>query len=180
MVMNKRGKLILLDFDDTLFFTHGAVRKAAEELLGRRNLSKRQIRKLPRPVKSKVYALAFSKYKHESKPNGLLLNRLRRSRKGYDVIVLTARLKNRHGDTLDLIKKHGVRIRGIDARRDLALPDEEWKLRKIKHYLKKYRALEFYEDKKDNIDYIRSRIGAGNICYYLVTKNSIKQVRLIV
>jgi len=174
--MNIKKKLIILDFDDTLFFTHGAVRKAAEELLGNKNLSKKQVRKLPTPTKTRVYSLAYSKYKHESKPNNLLLEHLRKSRKGYDIIVLTARLKSQHNNTLSLIEKHNIKIQGIQTRQDLAVQDEEWKLQKIKYYLKKYPRLELYEDKRENIVYIKNKVNSENIRYYLVTKNNIKPI----
>lgn len=173
--MRKKGKLVVLDFDDTLFFTQGSVTKATKELLNRTDLSKAQVRKLPKKTKSAVYELAYSKYKHHSKPNMKLVKFLEKSRKDWKIIVLTARGRTLHADTLSLIKKHKIRISGFYSRADIAGADEVWKLGRVKAYAKRYTEVELYEDKRENIEYIKQRIGSYNIKFYLVTKRAIRR-----
>jgi hypothetical protein len=170
------GKLIVLDFDETLFFTSGSLKRATMEIMGRSDLSKYQIRKLPREVKGPIYELAYSKYKQHSRPNEQLISHLNNSRKGYRIMVLSARGRNLRGHTLSLIKKHAIRIDGSSFRKDVASEDEEWKLQMLKRLAGRYALIELYEDKKDNIDYIKRHLNSKRIRFYLVKRGSIRHI----
>lgn len=172
--MDRKGKLIVLDFDDTLFFTHGAIKGATKELFNRSDMGKEAVRKLPIKTKTRIYELAYSKYKHESRPNLQLLSHLKTSKKGYKIIVLTARSRKLNRHTTSLIKKHKIKISGFYSRADITEKDEEWKLKRLKQYAKKYALVEFYEDKKENIDYIKERMNADNVKFYLVKNTHIE------
>lgn len=173
--MREKGKLVVLDFDDTLFFTHGSIKKATKELFNRTDLSKAKVRKLPKKTKSQIYELAYSKYKHYSKPNLMLLKRLEKYEKGFKIVVLTARGKSLHTHTLALIKKHKIKIHGFYSRPNVQGEDEVWKLAQLRKYCKDYSETHIYEDKKDNIAYIKKHMKGYNIKFYLVTKKSIRQ-----
>ncbi|MDE1805096.1 MAG: hypothetical protein KGH59_04945, partial [Candidatus Micrarchaeota archaeon] len=60
-------ELILVDFDNTLFFTDKTAILASKELLGLK-LTGTMVRMLPREIKSKVYELGYSKYRDHSVP----------------------------------------------------------------------------------------------------------------
>lgn len=168
---NSRVKrLVVLDFDETLFFTSVAIKRATKRLLGRKDLSITEIRKLPRDLKIKIYRLAYSRYRDHSIPNTKLLAHLSKYQKDYRRVILTARGEDLRNHTISLVKKHKIKIDGYHFRKDLSHKDEDWKLQKLKKFVKRYPIVELYEDKKENIDYIKNNINAQNIKYYLVTK----------
>lgn len=174
--MPKKTGLIVLDFDDTLFFVQRSIKIATKKLLNRTDLNKEDIRRLPKKIKGRLYELAYSKYKNYSKPNLLLIKRLEKLRKDNKIIVLTARGNNLSKDTFQLIRKHSILIDRVYHRKDVNSEDELWKMKRLKNYSKFYRHVSLYEDKMENINFIRKALGSKKISYYYVTKKSIKKV----
>lgn len=167
-------KLIILDFDETLFFTFRAIQKAANEIIGMNNVSKEEIRRLPIKDKSKIYDLAYSKYVIDSEPNLKLIKYLETLDSNSKIIVLSAAgiiLKSR---ALELIKKYKIKLDDVIFREDVSEADELWKLREIKKLSEGYGHVDIFEDKIDNIEYIRKNVPAGTFTFYLVTKDKIE------
>jgi len=170
-------RLVVLDFDGTLFFTDVPVSMAAKELLGK-PMAVSSVRKLSKSVKGKVYDLAFSKYTSKSRPNLLLINKIARQGPDHRIIVLTKRGDRRKPQTWDLIKANGIKfVEGIYSTDNFDIGDEQWKLQKMRAYLKKYQRISLYEDKKENIDYIKARLSSPKVSYYLVSRRQIKRIR---
>lgn len=168
--------LILIDFDNTLFFTDKAIERASKEIL-RKKLDGKMIRKLPREIKSKIYGLAFSKHRDHSIPNTKLMNRIAKKTDAR-IVILTARSKVVHRHVVHLLRKNGMTIPDIIYRKksEFSIPDEEWKKRKITEFSKRYNRIDLYEDKIDNIKYIKSGLDSKHINFFLVKGNTIKKV----
>ena len=170
--MAERKTLTIVDFDDTLFFTGRCIENASKKITGRR-MGRRAVRKLPKALKAKVYALAFSKYSHNSIPN-LRLHKILSRAKG-PVYVLSARLNGNKAKMLDLMRQHGVQADRIITRKDASKKDEEWKLLIFKKMAKRNQRIIAYEDKRDNIAYIKERMGKSSPTFYLVSPNAVKR-----
>ena len=156
--MSGKGRIVVVDFDDTLFFVKECIGAASLELLGRR-LSRSQLRELrPKEMKWKIYDLAFLKYSSLSKPNRRMINILSRERDaGTYILILTARPEKTKKETMALLRKYKVRFNSIKLRENgLAhSSDEEWKLGRINGLAERYGDITIYEDKRDNISYFK-------------------------
>jgi hypothetical protein len=139
-------------------------------------LNKEAIRRLPKPMKGQIYKLAYSKYKNYSKPNILLIKRIEKLRKKNKIFVITARGNDLAKSTLELIKSHSIPMDEIYHRKNINGKDEVWKTGLLKDYSRLYNHISLYEDKMENIDFIRKRLCLKKISYYLVSKNRIKKV----
>jgi hypothetical protein len=157
--MARNGKIALVDFDNTLFFTDKPAMLATMELFGKA-LGRDTVKNMDRGVKRQIYELAYSKYKWHSTPHSFLIRRLK-SKKGSKIVIMTARSVSLRSHTLDLIRKHGVRYDRLMLRDEkaMALKDEAWKLQQIKKFLKNYESVSYYDDKEENIAYVRKAIG---------------------
>jgi hypothetical protein len=159
VLVARNGKVALVDFDNTLFFTGKPTRLATIEMFGKA-LGRDTVRNMDRDVKRQIYELAHSKYKWHSTPHSFLIRRLK-LKKGSKIVIMTARSVSLRSHTLDLIRKHGVRYDRLMLRDEkaMALKDEEWKLQQIKKFLKNYESVSYYDDKEENIAYVRKAIG---------------------
>ena len=175
--MDSPKKLIVVDFDNTLFFTDGAAILAYEELHGSK-IEGKQLRKLPKPVKVNVYKLGYSKYRDFSVPNNKLIKRLAMDSDA-KVVILTARINDSHPHVKYLLKKHNVPISRIIYRlkKDLKMGDEQWKLGKLVPMMKRYEKVEIFEDKLDNIMHFKQNIASKNASFFLVREGSIKKIK---
>lgn len=170
------GKLAVFDFDGTLFFTDGPLLKAGSQVTGR-SITKEEIKALPRELKSKVYEIACSNVE-ESTPNRQLIARLNSmAKRGCRIVILTARHKSSEPATLRLVQRDGVHY--DEMYHDPALvhvPDEEFKAQKLKELIRNYDLVEVYEDKRDNIEYLKERLGLEGFDYYLVEGAGFRKV----
>ncbi|MDG7045516.1 MAG: hypothetical protein JRN32_01705 [Nitrososphaerota archaeon] len=73
---NKGQRLMVVDFDNTLFFTDVCIKKASKEIVGRA-LGAKQVRKLDKKEKRLILNAAFSKYWKDSIPNRKMLKLLK-------------------------------------------------------------------------------------------------------
>ncbi len=171
--MGKNKTAMLIDFDNTLFFTNALAIKASKELTGS-ELTINEIRALPWTKKRDIYGLAFFKYYMESIPNPVMIKRTASST-GKDKILLTAKTSATKSRIASLLASEGITMDAMIFRpeRYLSKHDEEWKCDVVKRILKKYDKLEIYEDKKDNINYFKSNMKGENIEYFLVSKKAI-------
>ena len=172
-VPQRNGKLVIADFDNTLFFTDKCNALASKELFGKA-MSLKEIRALPRADKSRVYALSFSKYAHLCIPNAKLIRALRAENTAR-IIILTAKSRESEPTVLRLLRKYNVRYDRLILRpkRELSKSDEGWKLEKIRSLSKGFETVELYEDKKDNIAYILNGIRRHGVSAFLVRPGSI-------
>ncbi len=172
-----QDKAIVVDFDNTVFFTDKCVRFASKEEFDKVR-SKKWIRALPRSAKIKLYYLAYSKYDRYAKPNKRVISLLSNEDR-MDKIILTARFLALKNKTLILLKKGKVNFDKIIFRefKYRKIKDEEWKRRKLKELTKKYKKIDFYEDKSDNISYIMDDLGSRKINFFLVGKSSIREIK---
>jgi len=166
----------IVDFDDTIFFIDACVKHASKELL-RRMLEIAEVRKLPRPEKSKIYDLAFSKYAKYSKPNKMLIKKLKAMR-NTKIIIMSARVISQP-DSYDQAKylleqnKVPFDILMLRSKKAFWQKDQEWKLKQIKRLLSKFSKIALYEDKEENIEYIRNNLATDKLRFFLVRKGNI-------
>ncbi len=167
-------RLLVVDFDNTLFFTDSCNALASKELFGR-CMSLHEIRALPKPEKNKVYRLTFSKYMHMCKPNRRLIRRLS---KEHDAVIIVLTGQSREGMPVmqRLLECNGVNYDRLVMRlkSELRKKDERWKLERIQRLAKGYVSVELYEDKADNIAYILGGVKRNRVSAFLVTPRGIK------
>jgi uncharacterized protein (UPF0218 family) len=171
------GTAIISDFDDTLFLTDDAIRETSRSMLGKA-LSRKEVRKLPRSIKSRIYYEAFSKNMDLLIPNLKLIKLYRRyAAKGYDIIVLSARGMDLLNHTINMLKGSNVPYKKLLLRKDLNSKDQEWKLEMINDIADRYKRLIAFEDKEDNLKLFASALRGDNIEYFLVKRNAISRYR---
>ncbi|MCL5101915.1 MAG: hypothetical protein M1544_00960 [Candidatus Marsarchaeota archaeon] len=166
--------LLLVDFDNTLFFTDEIAVKAAAELTGKR-MRIADIRALRKLEKNKIYRHAFSNYYMESVPNRAMLEALKV--KHGPIVILTAKTKGDRMRIAELLSQNGIKSDRIILRPEkyLMAHDEEWKLMEMRKLAKRYKNIEFYEDKIDNIEYIKANLKSARLKCFLVSGGSIKE-----
>jgi len=163
-------KILLVDYDNTLFNTNECVKASAKELWGIEADSE-EIRKIKREGKSAVYSLAYTKYSHLAKPNLKMINYIKdRIKEGDLVFVLTARHCSARPYADFSLLSHGVIVSGIICRNDeeMRLKDEEWKAKIISLFKGE---IEVYDDKEENLIYFSKLF--KNIKYFLVKEDEI-------
>jgi hypothetical protein len=176
----KRRNAIVVDFDNTLFFTDMCAIRAAKEIT-QKKMSIKSIRLLPKIEKHKIYRLGFAKYYKGAKPNTNMVKRLVRlskTRPSDALILLSAKPNADKNRVKYLIDSQGISFDSFVFRPKKYLfdHDEEWKLVEIGKLLKKYNAIDIYEDKIDNIKHIAKKLSPANMNYFLVSKNSIRHI----
>jgi len=169
---------MVVDFDNTLFFTDGCIRKASKEIAGK-TLDSNEVRKLDKKEKGRILNVAFSKYWEDSIPNRKMLNLLKSNYKKPDmkVIILTARFSNNKKNTIKLLSKNKVPYNKLICRESKYrhVHDEEWKLLTLKNIIKttRPRSVELFEDKRENITHIMENMKNVEFASYMVGKESI-------
>ena len=176
----KRKSAVVVDFDNTLFFTDRCAVAAAKEITGK-PMTIESIRALPKKKKHEIYRLGFAKYYRFSKPNLKMIDRLSRISHNPEtgkIILLSAKPIADRERIQSLLDSQGVRIDSFIFRpkKYLFKHDEEWKLSKMEKLSEKYDTIDIYEDKADNISHIRDGLGSDKAKYFLVSKNSIRQL----
>ncbi|QIW24729.1 hypothetical protein EWF20_11690 [Sulfolobus sp. S-194] len=163
-------KILLVDYDNTLFNTNECVKASTKELWGIEADSE-EIRKIKREGKSAVYSLAYTKYSHLAKPNLNMINYIKdRIKEGDLVFVLTARHCSVRPYADFSLLSHGVIVSGIICRNDeeMKLKDEEWKAKIISLFKGE---IEVYDDKEENLIYFGKFF--KDIKYFLVKEDEI-------
>ena len=176
--MDKEKSIALVDFDNTLFFTDKALRYATKEMFGK-TLRKAEIKNLEKRIKRRVYKLAQSKYRQHSVPHSFLISRLKSS-KNLRIVIMTARPLSLKKHSVDLLKSQRIHFDAIIMRNKWAvsLKDEEWKLRQIRKFLKLYRSVSYYDDKKDNVMYVKRAIKhTDRLHLFLVLRNKVREIK---
>lgn len=174
--MGKAAKnLLLVDLDDTLIFTEESISRASKEVTGKKK-DLRAVAKLPRELKAQIYDLAHSKYAHHIVINPAMAQVLGRSQ-GTRNVVITARPTSLHKHTLSLIDSYGLNVHEVVSRPDkhLGLKGMEWKLKKLKEMqaLKKYNSISIFDDKIENIRYLRDNLKSDKMSYFLVANDAV-------
>lgn len=170
--MAEPKELLLVDLDDTLFFTDECVRLASMEVTGR-GLGKEEVRGLPDEVKDRVYGIAQSKYADRSRLNGRMAELLARN-EGSDVVILTARTAKSLKETEGLLSRGSIRYDGLIIREDYRIKDEVWKLSVLEDLRKSYAKVKVFEDKTDTLAYLSGKTrGDDGIELYSVSEKGI-------
>ncbi len=171
--MADNGNVALVDLDGTLLIVDRQISLASKEILGK-SLTPREVSGLPRREKHVVYTLAQSKYAYAAAANRAMKRRLDRMR-GVRIVILTARHSDVRKHTLASLRNAGVRYDAIVCRSGKArlLEDEEWKLRVARRFAKRFRHVYLYDDKKDNLTYIKKRLKSRNVSLLRVSRGSV-------
>ncbi|MGA3020517.1 MAG: hypothetical protein ABSD68_01040 [Candidatus Micrarchaeales archaeon] len=171
----KQGPVKIVDFDDTLFFSKRSLKLATREVVGR-ELSREEVRKLPKSLKKRIYGLSGGKYLKFSEPNTAMINLLRRSAKNSKIIVLTARMSGVAKRTVSFLIGNDVPFDLAIFRTILKIDDEVWKAGQLRTLLMHAGPTEIYEDKLENIEYFKEHLNSENVAYFLVSENGIARV----
>ncbi len=176
--MTIKERLVVLDFDDTLYFTFDSVKEAARELYGTGMTVRHIFDEMPVTARVKAYYLGHSKYRNRSKLNKKLVKRIAAYGNRTDIVIVTGRDRELQAHTLALAGQSGLKIKEIYFAADIAKDSKEWKLRTLKKLAKNYKSVELYEDKGKNIDYISSNVpDDGKFKFYLVKGGRFTRVR---
>ncbi|BFH72288.1 hypothetical protein SJAV_02320 [Sulfurisphaera javensis] len=163
-------KILLVDYDNTLFNTNDCVKASAKELWGI-EIDGEELRKIKREGKSAVYSLAYTKYSHLAKPNVKMIDYIKkRISEGDIVFVLTARHCSVRPYADFSLLSHGIIVSGIICRNDeeMKMKDEEWKAKIISLFDGE---IEVYDDKEENLRYFSKYF--KDVKYFLVKDNEI-------
>jgi FMN phosphatase YigB (HAD superfamily) len=158
-------KIVLVDFDNTLFNTNPCVEAAIKEIWGI-EMSAEELRRVKKEGKSAVYSLAYTKYHHLALPNSPFIEYIKRKvKEGDKVFVLTARHCSVRNYVDFSLQSHGLIVNGIICRTDeeMKMRDEEWKYIIVKLFSGE---IEVYDDKEENLEYLK-KLGV-NAELYLV------------
>lgn len=167
------SKVVLIDFDNTLFFTEKSIKLAAKEVLGK-GLSGPTVRKLDKKIKHRIYELTHSKYYDSAEINDAMVFRLSK-RQDYRVVVLTARHSTVQAYTIKSLKNSNIRYDRLLSRNGKAkeMRDEDWKLEVVKRYAKRYDIIEFYDDKPENAAIVKNAGLGAHVSVFRVERNKI-------
>jgi len=149
-------KIAFIDFDGTIFDERESLEKASLKILGKK-LSKEEIRKLPKDIKSKIYETNITEFYNLYKPIKEGIDKvLELKKQGYKVIILTARPCKYREFIEKILKSNNISYDKLICREDLSLKDEEWKAKIIKEFLEKFKVEDIIvlEDKEENLVYI--------------------------
>ena len=176
MMKESTNKLAVIDLDQTIFFTDNCILKACNMVLGEK-LTREEIRKCPREIKSLIYDLACTEFINYAKANRTTIKRINSLKKaGYKIVILTGRNKRVEPDTVAILKKNAVYFDVIYHNPDNSIHDEEFKTKKLSELSLGYDIIEVYEDKIDNIKYIRDKLRPNNFKFYHVRGNKISKL----
>jgi hypothetical protein len=153
---------------------------AAQEIFGKINLTREDVHNLQRPLKTEVYSLGFSKYLHLSKPNEKLFRYIKNKKKGHEIMLLTANIQfsnqKFYNFIMQKIAEYGLHINMLKFKTFAEINEEThiWKFSAIQKILPQYKKIEFYENKEENIKYIKGETASlKNILFYIVKNDFI-------
>ncbi|MCL5009834.1 MAG: hypothetical protein M1433_02570 [Candidatus Parvarchaeota archaeon] len=176
--ISKRRRLLVLDFDDTLFFTEEALSLASEEVFGKR-IPVSEIRKMENAVKQPFYEHTAVKYKEYLKPNGRLIGLSKTLKlKGYEVIVLSGRHEGQLEETKYSLDLHKIPYKAIIlSKKGRTISNAEWKARALSEYIPRYHEILFFDDDIANIKFIKKKFAGKNIRFFLVNKRGEREIK---
>ncbi len=176
MKTQHKKKLAVFDFDGTLVFTDPALIKHALKLTGKM-MSKKEIRALPHEIKTPIYEAANLDVDMFA-PNKWLIDKLNKMHdEGYKIVILTARHETSKAGTTESLRREKVNY--DELYHDPALvrmPDEEFKAIKLAEITKDYDDVEIYEDKQENVDFLKEKLGSRKFSYFLVEKDKFTKI----
>ena len=165
-------KILLVDYDNTLFDTNECIKASAKEILGF-EVDEEELRKMKKEGKSVIYSLAYTKYSHLAKPNYAMINYIKnKAKEGNIIFVLTARHCSVRPYVDFSLLSYGIIVSGIICRNDeeMKMKDEEWKAKIVRLFDGE---IEVYDDKEENLRYIYNFYKNKNIKYFLVKGDKI-------
>ncbi len=172
-----KRRLIISDFDDTLFFTDKSMALATKEIAGK-ELHGQEFRELDSGQKRRIFITAFRKYKEGLYPNEKLIQKYKELHdSGYELIIMSAR-----GEELRPETQHGIETHRIPAGRIVLADgryktsDREWKFGMLKELIEGYDEVLFFDDLIENIAYIQERFNGPKMRYFLVSKEGEKEL----
>jgi len=169
-------KILLVDYDNTLFDTNECVKASAKELWGL-DVDGEEVRKIKKEGKSAIYSLAYTKYSHLAKPNYTMINYVKdKVSEGNIVFVLTARHCSVRPYVDFSLLSHGIIVSGIICRNneEMKMRDEEWKAKIIELFEGE---IEVYDDKEENLSYFYN-FYKNSIKYFLVRGDKITEYNI--
>lgn len=172
-----RKKLVVSDFDDTLFFTDKAFAAAGNEVIGRPVINT-EVLKLEYEQRFAIFYRAFRKHKDLLYPNSKLIEKyLGLHSDGYEIIVMSARGEELRPETRHTLEKHSIpHSKLILSDNNYSISDMEWKLRALRGMTEGYDEILFFDDRPDSINYIRERLNDPRVKFFLVDKNGEKEI----
>jgi len=170
------NKLAVIDLDGTIFFTDKCTMEACNKILGKK-LTREEVRKCPREIKSLIYDLACTDFAGYAETNQTMIKKINSMKNaGYKIVILTGRNTRVEPNTIALLKKNAVYFDEIYHNPDNSIHDEEFKAEKLSEISDNYESVEVYEDKADNIEYIRGKLPLDKFIFYSVQKGEISRV----
>jgi hypothetical protein len=153
-------KIAIVDLDGTLVFEDNAIKNASKIVLGK-EISRNELRKMPREIKSKIYSIAQKNWQDYIKKERVINKVNELKNKGFIIVILTARKEDVKEETKKLLREIGVNYDELIMRseEEMKLDDEVWKQQILNNLINNHiRKIVFFEDKPENIEFFIKKV----------------------
>jgi hypothetical protein len=143
------------DIDDTLVLTDAALKAATKAEFGT-EMSRAEVRKLPKEVKRRFLATAYSQFAGLLVPNEHWITEFNISQAcpGHTGVVLSARTEAARAPTEALLRRVGVSFEYLILSPPVITHDEEFKAEALLDLVGMFDEVRYYEDKLENLEFI--------------------------
>ncbi|MEO2154792.1 MAG: DUF2608 domain-containing protein [Nanoarchaeota archaeon] len=158
--MKSSDKIAIVDLDGTLVFEDNAIKNASKIVFGK-EISRNELRKMSREVKSKIYSIAQKNWQNYIKKEKVVNKVNELKNKGFIVIILTARKEDVKEETKKLLRSIGVNYDKLIMRseEEMKLDDEVWKQQILDNLINNNtKEIVFFEDKPENIEFFIKKV----------------------
>lgn len=171
-----RKEVMFTDFDDTMFFTGNAIRRASKDITGKEML-RSDVRKLEGDKKGKIYDLAITKYSNLMQENKTITQIMEAASTCMRVEILTANpdLEEIRESMKKLLFRYNVFYDCLIQRHEsyASASDQVWKMAYVNQEMRTYSKGYVYDDRLENLLYMKERIRQVEIEYIHVMTNRI-------
>jgi hypothetical protein len=168
------------DIDDTIVLTDQALKAATKAELGI-EMSRAEVRKLPKDVKRKFLRIAYDKYTDLLVPNEHWITTFnaKQTNPTHIGIILSARTQTIRKPTEELLKRLNVSFQYLVLSPPIMAHDEEFKAESILELSKAFKEVKYYEDKLENLEYILRQypeLCGKKIKLFLVDSTTVREI----
>ena len=169
------------DIDDTLVLTDPALKAATKAEFGT-EMSRAEVRKLPKEVKRRFLATAYSQFAGLLIPNEHWITEfnIKQAYPGHTGVVLSARTEATRAPTEALLRRVGASFEYLILSPPVITHDEEFKAGALLDLASLFDEVRYYEDKLENLDFILKHypeVCAKKLRLFLVDSLTVREIR---